>query len=227
MVLLHPERRLRGHQLADATAEGGAGRRPYLGGTARLLETVRDQGGAGPAATRGSTLWLSRADVLADSVESTPETNVNIRAFDTADWEAICDVYEPAAIQEIASSGADAKTFRPLPDEEDLDKFVRLNSALVAWVDTRIVGFVAWRDRGEWRDSGYLSWLYVDPGFHRRGIGNELLKEAMAALGPQAWTLVRLGNDPAISLYKEHGMEIVISRSPEKTEARCWTLSGM
>ena len=88
---------------------------------------------------------------------------------------------------------------------------------LASRVDTRIVGFVAWRDRGEWCGSGYLSWLYVDPEFHRRGIGNQLMTEAMAALGPQAWTLVRLGNDPAISLYKEHGMEIVLSRPPEVT----------
>ncbi len=142
---------------------------------------------------------------------------VNINAFDAADWDAVCQVYEPAAVQEIALSGAPAETFRPLPKEEDLDRFVEVNVALVARVDTRIIGFVAWRDRGEWRGSGYLSWLYVDPGFHRRGIGNQLMTQAMAALGPQAWTLVRLGNDPAISLYRGHGMEIVLSRPPELT----------
>jgi len=142
---------------------------------------------------------------------------VSINAFDVADWDAVCQVYEPAAIQEIALSGAPAETFRPLPEEEDLDRFVHVNVALVALVDTRVVGFVAWRDRGEWRGSGYLSWLYVDPEFHRRGIGNQLMTEAMAALGPQAWTLVRLGNDPAINLYKGHGMEIVLSRPPELT----------
>ena len=145
------------------------------------------------------------------------KTSVDIRVFEAADWDAVCQVYEVAAIQEIALSGADAQTFRPLPEEEDIDRFVYLNTALVACIDTSIVGFVAWRDRGEWRGSGYLSWLYVDPEFHRRGIGHQLMTEAMAALGPQTWTLVRLGNDPAISLYREHGMEIVISRPPEMT----------
>lgn len=142
---------------------------------------------------------------------------VNISAFDPADWDAVCQVYEPAAIQEVALSGAAAETFRSLPEEEDLERFVHLNTTLVARLERRIVGFVAWRDRGEWRGSGYLSWLYVDPEFHRRGIGNQLMTEAMVALGPQAWTLVRLGNDPAISLYKGHGMEIVLSRPPELT----------
>ena len=36
--------------------------------------------------------------------------------------------------------------------------------------------------------------------------------EAMAALGDQAWTLTKLGNDPAINLYLKHGMQIVRSR---------------
>ena len=29
---------------------------------------------------------------------------------------------------------------------------------MVACVEGSVVGFVGWRERGEWRDSGYLSW---------------------------------------------------------------------
>jgi len=83
---------------------------------------------------------------------------------------------------------------------------------MVACMDDRVVGFVAWRDLSEWRGSGYLSWLYVHPAFHRRGIGNRMLAEAMAALGDQAWTLTKLGNEPAINLYLKHRMQIVRSR---------------
>ncbi len=147
-------------------------------------------------------------------------TDVNIRAIEPEDWGAVCEVYRLAAIQELLLSDDEPNTFRPLPDEEDIDKFLNLNSTLVACVDGRIVGFVAWRDRGEWRGSGYLSWLYVDPEYHRRGIGNRMMTEAMNALGPDAWTLARLGNDPAINLYRKHGMEIVKSRSPEVTGYR-------
>ena len=143
------------------------------------------------------------------------ETKPIIRAFTPEDWDALCDLYEPASRCEMALSGTDSRAFRSLAEEEDLEKFQHLNTAMVACVGGRIAGFVAWRDRGEWHDSGYLSWLYVDPAYHRRGIGDHLMTEAMVALGAQAWTLTKLGNDPAISLYRKHGMQIVKSRAAD------------
>lgn len=104
---------------------------------------------------------------------------------------------------------------RPLPELEDLAAFQQLNTAIVACEGATIVGFAAWRDSGEWRNSGYLSWLYVDPAHHRRGIADRLLTEAMGALGEQAWTLTKRGNDPAINLYQKHGMQIVESRGDD------------
>lgn len=140
------------------------------------------------------------------------EDRFTIRAFVPDDWNELCGLYERAARCEMALSGTDPHAFRPLPEEENLGKFQHLNTAMVACVDGRVVGFVAWRDRGEWRDSGYLSWLYVDPAYHRRGIGDRLMAEAMAALGDQAWTLAKQGNAPALNLYQKHGMQIVKSR---------------
>lgn len=139
------------------------------------------------------------------------EERVALRAFVPEDWDALCRLYERAAKCEMVLSGTDPRAFRPMPEEEDVHTFQRLNT-VVARVDGRVVGFVAWRDRGEWRDSGYLSWLYVDPAYHRRGIGDRLMAEAMAALGDQAWTLTTLGNAPAVHLYQKHGMRIVRSR---------------
>ena len=138
-----------------------------------------------------------------------------IRAFEPGDWEALCTAYESAARAELERTGVDPAAFRPMPDEEDLDRFQQLNTAKVVCVDGRVVGFIAWRDRDEWRNSGYLSWLYIDPAHHRRGIGDRLMANAMAALGDQAWTLVKQGNDPAIALYGKHGMHIVRSRPAE------------
>ncbi|MDJ0769742.1 MAG: GNAT family N-acetyltransferase [Ilumatobacter sp.] len=135
-----------------------------------------------------------------------------IRGFAPEDWDALCGVYERAARHELRLTGTDPRAFRPLPDEEDLEEFQRLNTAMVGCLDGQVVGFVGWRERGEWRDSGYLSWLYVDPAHHRRGIGDRLLNAAMAALGEQAWTLAKLGNDPAVNLYRRYGMRIVTSR---------------
>ena len=140
-----------------------------------------------------------------------------VRIFTPADWSAVCDLYEPAARLELKLSGTDPRAFRPMSDEEDLDTFLQLNSALVACLNGRVVGFVAWRDRGDWRRSGYLSWLYVDPAYHRRGIGERLLGMAMDSLGDQAWTLAKQGNDPAIRLYRRHGMPRRARRKPGGT----------
>lgn len=140
------------------------------------------------------------------------EDRLTIRAFAPEDWDALCGLYERAARCEMVLSGTDPRAFRPMPEEEDLETFQRLNTAMIGCVGVRVVGFVAWRDRGEWRDSGYLSWLYVDPPCHRQGIGDRLMVAAMSALGDQAWTLTKLGNDPAINLYRKHGMQIVRSR---------------
>jgi ribosomal protein S18 acetylase RimI-like enzyme len=141
-----------------------------------------------------------------------PGTEITIRAFEPTDWEALCEVYAAAARCEMALSHTDPRAFRPMSEEEDLEQFQGLHTVRVACVGGRLVGFVAWRDRGEWRNSGYLSWLYVDPAYHRRGIGDRLMAEAMRSLGDQAWTLARLGNDPAIRLYQKYGMQIVKSR---------------
>lgn len=140
------------------------------------------------------------------------KASVHIRAFEPEDWNAVCELYIPAARCEMALSGADPRSFRPLQEEEDLEKFQGLNTAFVACVDDGIAGFAACRDRGEWHHSGFLSWLYIDPTYHRRGIGDRLMTEAMAVLGAQAWTLTKHGNDPAINLYQKHGMQIVKSR---------------
>ena len=139
---------------------------------------------------------------------ATPE----VRTFVPEDWDAVCNVYESAAKWELTLSGTDPRAFRPMAEEEDLDEFLQLNTAMVASVRGQIVGFVAWRDRGEWIGSGYLSWLYVDPAYHRRGIGDSLMRRAMKALGAQAWTLTKTGNDPAINLNTKHGMRAVTTR---------------
>ncbi len=136
-------------------------------------------------------------------------TGFVVRPLTRYDWDEICRIYESAALLELAESGMDRSQFTPMPEEVKKDTFFRINSAHVACDGSRIVGFVAWRDRDEWQGSGYLSWLYIAPLYHRQGIGTRLLRVAWPHLGAQAWTLAKPGNTPAIALYKKFGMKVV------------------
>ena len=56
---------------------------------------------------------------------------------------ALCELYERAAMHEMAESGLDPAAFRPMSEEEDLLTFQCLNTVRVACVDDVIAGFVA------------------------------------------------------------------------------------
>jgi ribosomal protein S18 acetylase RimI-like enzyme len=141
-----------------------------------------------------------------DGVMGIRNLEVHLRAFVPADWDGLCRVYDSATLQELALAGVDLNAVRPMVEEETYDSFFAKERGIVACVDNQIVGFAAWQD------GGYLSWLYVDPAFQRKGIGTKLLSQAMKSLGPQAWTLTKKGNTPAVILYQKFGMQIVKER---------------
>ena len=134
-------------------------------------------------------------------------SDVYLRAFNPADWDGLCRVYDLATVQELARAGVDPNAFRPMSQEANRDEFFSKERGVVACIIKEIVGFAAWRD------GGYLSWLYVEPTHQGKGIGNKLMSEAMKDLGAQAWTLTKKGNDPAVKLYQKHGLQIVRERA--------------
>ena len=136
-------------------------------------------------------------------------TQATIRRFEPDDWPGVCQIHALAALQELQTAGVSRNAFRPMQEEEDLEEFLGRNKALVACLENRLIGFVAWRE------GGFLSWLYVHPKHQQHGVGTQLLRDAIDTIGPEAWTLAKSGNDPAISLYQKHGMEIVMTRDAE------------
>lgn len=129
---------------------------------------------------------------------------VVIRPYRADDWKAVCAVHDRARPHELSGS-VDPRAFRPMADVAKADRFFD-SQTLVACAadDGGVVGFVSFA-------GSYLSWLYVDPAHHRRGVARKLLRAALAQIGPDAWTNARGGNDAAIRLYLGEGFRVVKS----------------
>lgn len=139
------------------------------------------------------------------SVAATPSaeqsTQFVIRSYDVSDWPAVCAVHDRARPDELLGS-CDSRAFVPLAlEQEDAADFHRSRKFVACW-ETRVVGFVG-------IDGTYVSWLYVDPDFYRRGIGRGLLRLAVGLIGSQAWTVSLAGNMRARRLYESEGFEVV------------------
>ena len=132
------------------------------------------------------------------------DTSAAIRGYESTDWPDICRVYDLARVQELTRSGVDLRAFKPMVEAAETGEF-STSRTLVACDRDKVAGFVSWKE-------AYITWLYVDPDYQRRGIGRRLLDEAMIHTGPGAWTNALGGNEPAVTLYERRGMEVVWSR---------------
>ena len=130
-----------------------------------------------------------------------PVGPVAIRAYTPADWPAVCRVHDAARVIELAHGGVDPRGFLPMEAAAEADGFF-VSETRVACVDADVVGFVSWR-------GAFVTWLYVAPGAQRRGVGRALLHEALGRIGPEAWTIMLEGNEPALALYRAAGLEVV------------------
>lgn len=130
-----------------------------------------------------------------------------LRAYSTADWPAICRIHDAARVQELAAGGVDPRAFRPMTEAAEGDEFF-VSETVVACESETVVGFVSW-------NGDYVTWLYIDPLFQRRGVGSKLLQHALERIGPEAWTNLLGGNEAALSLYRAVGMEVVWTKPSE------------
>jgi ribosomal protein S18 acetylase RimI-like enzyme len=127
---------------------------------------------------------------------------VTVRRYLDADFEAVCAVHDRARPMELAGS-TDPAAFRSMAMEAQEEEFF-VSRTFVACIGDRIVGFISF-------NGAYITWMYVDPDFQRRGIGSMLLAEAMRHCGPEAWLNTMDGNAAAIAFYRKAGFDIVKS----------------
>ena len=118
-----------------------------------------------------------------------------IRKYLETDWIETCRVHDQARPIELLGS-CDARAFVPLAEDiPDILAFQRSHKH-VACIDNKVVGFVG-------TDKTEVSWLYIGPGFHRQGIGRQLLQHALSAIGEKAATYVLEGNNGRSKLVRE------------------------
>jgi ribosomal protein S18 acetylase RimI-like enzyme len=132
---------------------------------------------------------------------------VPVRGYAPADWGQVCRVHDQARVQELAAGGVDPRAFRPMAEAAEADEFFA-SETVVACAGGTVVGFVSW-------NGAYITWLYVDPAFRRRGVGRSLLQHALRRIGPEAWTNMIAGNRPALALYRRAGLEVVWTRASD------------
>ena len=138
---------------------------------------------------------------------------IAIRAYRKDDWLAVCLVHDRARPEELAGS-CDPRAFVPLAEERsDADSF-RRSRKFVACLGEKIVGFVG-------VDGTYVSWLYVDPDYHGRGIGRGLLRLAVELIGAGAWTVWLAENTRARRLYEREGFQVSEAFAAENAGYPC------
>lgn len=140
-------------------------------------------------------------------------TDVRIREYLTSDDGALYRIHDRSRPDELAGS-CDPRGFIPLAEDfRSLEDF-RMSRKWVAVDGERPVGFAGVRD-------DYLAWLYIDPDYYGRGVGRRLLRVAMEAAGPDAWTIALEGNARARKLYESEGFVPALTFDGENNGYPC------
>jgi ribosomal protein S18 acetylase RimI-like enzyme len=121
---------------------------------------------------------------------------MNIRPYTDDDWSRVCEIHDAARRDELAAAGL-AGAFLTLEQTAENEGFHEYD-ILVAEVAGEVRGFAAFSEHE-------LSWLYVEPGWYRKGIGSALVQAALRATGAPLTVEVLDGNEAAIAVYKKAG----------------------
>lgn len=128
-----------------------------------------------------------------------PQTKIRPYHHPT-DWDAVCHIHDRARVDEIGFFVPHDEIY-PMSQVAENECFFD-GEQFVAEVDGEIVGFMA-------IDGDELTWLYVNPDHHRRGIGQRLVEFALPKLGPDGYLIAVKGNLNGTNFYKKMGFRVV------------------
>ncbi|MHB2166793.1 N-acetyltransferase family protein [Alsobacter sp. R-9] len=86
---------------------------------------------------------------------------------------------------------------------EDFEADSRGEVITVATLDETVVGFLSL-----WMPDHFIHLLFVDPPFHGRGIGRQLLEHAEVTFGDWSWLKCQAQNERALSFYRACGWSV-------------------
>jgi GNAT superfamily N-acetyltransferase len=143
--------------------------------------------------------------------ERTVSLGLTIREYADSDWDAICRVHDRARPFELPGSpgSADHSKVRPLAKIAEEEGFFK-SRTFVVLTGARVIGFAS-------IEGTCLRFFYVDPDFHRRGVGRALFEYITPMMGTEGHAYVVATNTPAIALYLSAGMEVAC-RFPGETD---------
>ena len=114
---------------------------------------------------------------------------VEIRPYEARDWDDICRIHDAARIDELRGAGLLEAYLDLAATYENEGLFD--DEVWVAEHDGRVAGFIAGSVSDE---GGEITWIYVDPGLYRRGIGRALVAHFVSLSGGPVELEVLEGN---------------------------------
>lgn len=125
---------------------------------------------------------------------------MRIRPYENTDWPQICGIHDAARVFELEASGL-ADAFLTLEETGEAEGLFDA-TLLVAEDEGAVVGFAGFTD-------DEVTWLYVDPGRYRQGIGRALLDAVLREARRPLSLDVLAGNAAALALYQNAGFRII------------------
>ena len=122
--------------------------------------------------------------------------NIEIREYTEADWSDVCQVHDRSRPYEVMNC-MPAELVNPMKDEAEDDLFFA-SKTFVACLESAIVAFISILE-------DKITWLYVDPDYHRLGIASRLVEHIKPLIGKNGSVGCIKENLPALQFYEKMG----------------------
>lgn len=146
--------------------------------------------------------------------------SISIRVYEDRDWDDICRIHDAARVGELRGAGL-LEAYLDLADTYENEGLFD-DEVWVAELGGRVVGFIAGSAS---EDGGEITWMYVDPDLHRRGIGRALVEHFVARCGGPVELEVLEGNS-ARAFYEATGFVLEATTTGKLAGNEAFTATG-